>query len=72
MRDTHKIVYAPQILTSMTDICNTFGVGEKIVKAWVREGAPIAVEGKGKRVRYSAEAMQLQAWRCKMLSAPRG
>lgn len=57
------ITYTPRILRNMAEICETFGVGEKTVKAWAKQGAPIAVEGDGRRVRYSAEAVKLQEWR---------
>ena len=59
----HGITYTPKILRNMAEICEAFGVGEKTVKAWVKQGAPIAVEGDGSRMRYSAEIMALQAWR---------
>ena len=58
-----QISYVPKILRNMTEICEEMGVGEKTVKAWVKRGAPIAVEGDGRRVRYSAEIARLQAWR---------
>ena len=57
------ITYTPKILRNLTEICEAFGVGEKTVKAWVKQGAPIAVEGDGRRVRYSAEMVRLQEWR---------
>ena len=57
------IAYTPKILRNMAEICKAFGVGEKTVKAWVKQCAPIAVEGDGRRVRYSAEAVRLQNWR---------
>lgn len=60
---TPTIIYTPKILRTMAEICEAFGVGEKTVKAWVKQGAPIAVEGDGRRVRYSAETMRLQAWK---------
>lgn len=49
----------------MSEICEAFGVGEKTVKAWVKKGAPIAVEGDGRKVRYGAEMVMLQKWRVK-------
>lgn len=61
--NTAAVVYAPCVLRSMTEICEAFGVGSKTVKAWVEKGAPIAVEGRGKKTRYSAEAARLQGWR---------
>ncbi|MEG2140892.1 MAG: MerR family transcriptional regulator [Bilophila sp.] len=57
------IVYAPTILRSMEEIKKAFGVGDKQIRAWVEQGAPIAVEGEGKKVRYSAELVRLQLWR---------
>lgn len=62
--DMPTIIYTPRILRTMSEICEAFGVGEKTVKAWVKKGAPIAVEGDGRRMRYSAEMVRLQAWRC--------
>lgn len=61
--DEKVVVYVPQLLRSMREICTAFGVGQKTVRAWVRQGAPIAVEGQGRRVRYSAEMTRLQCWR---------
>ena len=58
-----SITYTPKILRNLAEICEAFGVGEKTVKTWVRQGAPIAVEGDGRRVRYSAEMIRLQDWR---------
>ncbi|WP_291442796.1 MerR family transcriptional regulator [Desulfovibrio sp.] len=58
-----QISYVPKILRNMAEICEEMGVGEKTVKAWVKRGAPIAVEGDRRRVRYSAEAATLQCWR---------
>ena len=63
MGKTLQISYMPKILRNMAEICEEMGVGEKTVKAWVKRGAPIAVEGDGRRVRYSAEMARLQAWR---------
>ena len=57
------VVYTPRILRSLEEIKETFGVGERQIKQWVRQGAPIAVEGDGVKTRYSAEAATLQAWR---------
>ncbi|WP_308620852.1 MerR family transcriptional regulator [uncultured Desulfovibrio sp.] len=66
MKKDHEqhITYTPRILRTMAEICEAFGVGEKTVKAWVKQGAPIAVEGDGRKVRYSAEMVRLQMWRC--------
>ena len=58
-----QVSYVPNILRNMAEICEEMGVGEKTVKAWVKRGAPIAVEGDGRRVRYSAEMARLQTWR---------
>lgn len=57
------VVYAPRILRSLAEIKEAFGVGERQIKLWVRQGAPIAVEGEGNKARYSAEAIRLQVWR---------
>ena len=57
------VVYAPMILRSLAEIKEAFGVGERQIKLWVQQGAPIAVEGEGNNVRYSAEAARLQVWR---------
>ena len=57
------VVYAPKILRSLAEIKEAFGVGERQIKLLVRQGAPIAVEGEGRRMRYSAEAVRLQVWR---------
>lgn len=57
------IIYAPQILKSMGEICKAFGVGDRRVMEWINAGAPIAVEGEGAKVRYSAEMLRLQMWR---------
>ena len=55
--------YTPKILRSLAEIKDVFGVGERRIKLWVQQGAPIAVEGEGNNVRYSAEAARLQVWR---------
>lgn len=57
------VTYVPKILKSMREICEEMGVGAKVVRAWVASGAPIAVEGRDKRRKYSAEAARLQLWR---------
>lgn len=62
-RPMPAVVYAPHVLRSMAEICEALGVGPKTVKAWVGKGAPIAVEGEGAKVRYSAEMTRLQVWR---------
>lgn len=61
--NTFAVVYHPTILCSMAEICEVFGVGPKMVKVWIKKGAPIAMEGEGAKIRYSAEAARLQAWR---------
>lgn len=58
-----QVMYVPKILKSMREICKEMGVCAKVVKVWAALGAPIAVEGDGKRRRYSAEAARLQLWR---------
>lgn len=65
MKKDHEqhITYTPRILRTMSEICEAFGVGEKTVKAWVKQGAPISVIGDGNRRRYSAEMASLQVWR---------
>lgn len=57
------VSYVPKILKSMREICEEMGVCAKVVRAWVASGAPIAVEGRDKRRKYSAEAARLQLWR---------
>lgn len=57
------IAYVPRILRTMAEICEAMGVGQKTVKKWVEQGAPIAVEGTGCKLVYSAESASLQAWR---------
>lgn len=57
------VSYTPKILKSMREICEEMGVCAKVVRAWVASGAPIAVEGRDKRRKYSAEAARLQLWR---------
>lgn len=63
MAERELVVYAPRILRSLAEIKEAFGVGERQIKLWVQQGAPIAVEGEGRKVRYSAEAVRLQVWR---------
>lgn len=57
------MIYEPQLLRSMQEICTAFGVGQKTIRAWIQQGAPIAVEGQGRRARYSTELTRLQCWR---------
>ncbi|WP_417292370.1 MerR family transcriptional regulator [Desulfovibrio porci] len=57
------VSYTPRILRNMAEICEEMGVGPKTVKKWVEQGAPIAVEGDGRKVRYSSEMVRLQVWR---------
>lgn len=63
MERVNGVSYTPKILKSMREICEEMGVGAKVVRAWVASGAPIAVEGRDKRRKYSAEAARLQLWR---------
>lgn len=49
------VMYQPKILRNLREICEEMGVGAKTVKAWVKKGAPIAVEGVGGKTRYSTE-----------------
>lgn len=58
-----KFSYVPKILRNLEEICATMGVGARTVRRWAGMGAPIAVEGSGVKIRYSAEAASLQAWR---------
>lgn len=58
-----QVSYVPKILRNMAEICDEMGVGKATIKAWVKAGAPITVEGAEKKMRYSAETMQLQSWR---------
>lgn len=53
----------PRILRNLREICEEMGVGPKVVRRWVACGAPIAVEGGKKNIRYSAEMTRLQIWR---------
>lgn len=62
MNEVCKVIYTPKILTSLRDICHEFAVGERCVRKWIREGAPIAVRGTRNGLRYSAELMQLHNW----------
>lgn len=57
------VSYTPKILRNMQEICDAFGVGKKTVRKWAQAGAPIVVEGDGRRVRYSAEMVEVQRWR---------
>ena len=57
------VSYTPKVLRNMAEICEEMGVGPKTVKKWVEQGAPIAVEGDGRKVRYSSEMVRLQTWR---------
>lgn len=56
-------VLHPVFMRSLLEICAVMGVGKETVYEWISQGAPIAVERSGKTVRYSAEAVSLQAWR---------
>ncbi|MBQ9407449.1 MAG: MerR family transcriptional regulator [Desulfovibrio sp.] len=57
------LVFEPHLLNSLTEICKTFEVSDRTVKRWADEGAPIVVEGKDAKRRYSAELMDLHYWR---------
>ena len=57
------IAYVPKILRNLEEICSEMGVSAKVVRRWVRDGAPIAVDKSANRIRYSAEAARLQLWR---------
>ena len=58
-----KAIVQPVFLKSLAEICVVMGVGKETVQEWISLGAPIAVEKRGKSVRYSAEAVSLQSWR---------
>lgn len=58
-----EVAYLPRILRNMAEICEAMGVGAKVVRRWAAAGAPIALEGSGTTLRYSAEAARLQRWR---------
>ena len=60
---TPAIAYVPKILRNLEEICSEMGVSAKVVRRWVRDGAPIAVDKSANRIRYSAEAARLQLWR---------
>ena len=57
------VAVKPEIINSLAAIAERFGRDERLVKAWYKEGAPIACEGRGNSARYSAEVNALQAWR---------
>ena len=57
------VSYTPKILKNMVEICEEMGVGPKTVKKWVEKGAPIAVEGEGRKRKYSSETVRLMMWR---------
>ncbi len=59
----YAVAYVPTPLRSLAEICETLGVGPKTVKSWADKGAPIIVEGRGAKVRYSAELARLMLWR---------
>ncbi len=61
--DPRKICYSPRILRNMAEICEEFGVGVKTIKSWIKQGAPIVVEGKGSKTRYCSEVSSLLVWR---------
>lgn len=68
-KESTQVAYVPKILRNMAEICEEMGVGPKTVKKWVEQGAPIAVEGDGRKMRYSTEVVKLQAWREFMTNA---
>ena len=55
--------YEPRILHTAEDIASAMGVSTERIKEWSLQGAPILVEGEGKRRRYRAEVMELWQWR---------
>lgn len=55
--------YEPRILHTSEEIAEAMGVSTDRIKSWVEAGAPILVEGEGKRKRYRAEVMELWQWR---------
>ena len=57
------VVYEPKILRNMAEICEKMVVCPKTVRTWKKNGAPITVEGRGSKKKYSTEAMRLQIWR---------
>lgn len=57
------VVYNPVLLNSMKEITQAFDVSPSVVKDWVKDNAPIIVEGDGAKRRYSAELNDLHAWR---------
>ena len=62
-RESAQVAYVPKILRNMAEICEEMGVGKDTVRSWVKDGAPICVEGNSKKNRYSAESLELQMWR---------
>lgn len=62
-------VLQPIFMRSLLEICAVMGVGKETVQEWISQGAPIAVERRGAVVRYSAEAVSLQAWRYRQNAA---
>ncbi len=57
------VFYQPLILKNLAEICAAMGVGPTQVREWAEMGAPIAMDGRGSRTRYSAEMAELQQWR---------
>lgn len=51
-----------KVLGSLEEICEFMRASRETVRGWVENGAPIAVEQKGKRPRYRAEAGALWDW----------
>ena len=57
------VTYHPKFLRNMREICEEMGVCSKTVKKWVKQGAPLVIEGQGKKTRYSTDTIHLQCWR---------
>ena len=58
-----QVVYAPRLLNSLTEICEAFHVSAYTVRRWAAQHAPIVMDGEGPKRRYSAELLDLHAWR---------
>jgi len=54
--------YVPVILTSLDDIAKQFAVSKNTVKDWVKDGAPIVVNGNERNRRYTTELADLYIW----------
>ena len=55
-------VYAPTPLNSMKAICEFFDVGDKTVKSWFNQGAPIRRSGEGTATAWRSEGVALSFW----------